>query len=162
MASPLDPVADQLEQLAAAPSTTIAPGQAPAPPTNAGGSTFDAANAFLQQQTLEEENNIRRTTRRGDSPEDAVTAARLARRYHLPTPVVSQNLQKYREQAQCDDAVEAMAQNPRLGAWMAADPANAAIANQDLKPLSALERAISIGRNLAGSAAAGVMDFSQG
>ena len=128
-----------------------------------GGSLFEEAQRVLSERTTAEETELRRTARGGtESPDAIVEARRLARRYDMPTPMVSRQLEEYKKRALADDVVEASKTNPRLGAWLAADPAHVAVAAPDLKSLSALDRALGIGRNIGGAALAGVWDFSQG
>lgn len=129
---------------------------APAP------SLFDQALQVLQGRQQAEEVALRRTALQNhQAPDQAVEANQLGQRFNVPAPVVARDLEGYRKRAQADDLLEAARTNPRLGAWLQ-DPANAAVAQPDLKPLSAIERSVSLGRNIAGAAAAGLMDFSQG
>src|ERR1051325_8366689 len=97
-------------------------------------------------------------------PDRAVGVLRLQRQTGLPTEVIDRNLEDVERQASAQDfdVDRFRAESPLLSQWLAAHPAHLALTNDDLRPLSGIERALDVARNVVGAAGAGVMEFSRG
>lgn len=128
------------------------------------GTSDNPFDDVVRQSVMGQAAKLRSSTQQAQdtSPDQAAEALKLATRYGLPSAVVGRNLDTFRERARQDDASQANRAAPKTTAWMAADPLHAAVASDDLEPLTTLERTIGVARNVAGAAGAGVMDFSRG
>lgn len=82
------------------------------------------------------------------SPDEAAESAQLARRYKLPTAVVSEFREDYRAKAKADDAKAAIEGSPQLKRWLSYDQQNAQIAHDDVQILSGIEMALRTLKNV--------------
>jgi hypothetical protein len=145
---------EALEQLAPVPEA--APAAKPR-------TLYDDAHDLLVDRQAAQDTTLRQTARASSdlTPDAAAEARRLALRYGIPSALIARKLPHYQAQAQADDVAAAGRDHPTLGAWLADDPANVAIAKDDLGPLTAMDHTLRIGRNLAGIAPAGIASLGQ-
>ena len=146
----LNPYDDAVEQLADEPATAT-----------------PAANPYddiVSEHRTEQDARLRTTVLQAgqQSPDQAAEARRLADRFGMAPSIVEKNFTAFKQRATVEDASRVGEEAPRLREWLAANPSNAAVAQDDHTPLSALERTLGIGRNIAGALSAGVAGFSAG
>jgi len=93
------------------------------------------------------------------APDQAARILAMQRKTGLPLEIVQRNLETVEQQtAAADFDVEKFrAESPLLAQWLAAHPANMALAQDDLPPLTAMEKTLRLGRNLAGAIPAGLL-----
>lgn len=91
------------------------------------------------------------------TPDKAARVLSLQRRTGFPTEVIESNLDELERKTAVDDfdVEQFRAQSPLLANWLAKNPQNFAVAQDDLAPLSRLERALQVGATSVRSAAAG-------
>lgn len=97
------------------------------------------------------------------TPDRAAHVKRLSGSTGLPAPFIERNFEAISKRVKLSDpALEDIdTKAPALAAWLE-NPTNAAVSQDDVPTLTALERTVQIGRNLVGAAGAGVMQFSSG
>lgn len=96
-------------------------------------------------------------------PDRAARVLRLQGRTGLPLDLIERNLNEVEQQSAASDfdPDRFRATSPRFARWLEQHPAHLALAQDDVRPLSALERTLGIGRNIAGAAAASTARFSR-
>lgn len=121
-------------------------------------------DSILDEQDTRHTQRLRTSVLQADqtTPDRAAESLRLSQESGLPVDVVQRNFDAYQKRAQLAGVDRLVRESPHLSEWLAADPVNAAIAKDDHPSLSALERTLGIGRNVAGALGEGVMGFSQG
>ena len=138
--SPLNPLDEAIDQLPPPPAGTLPARDAP----DVLAAEYDAiAQRRLAMQTGRLQGAA---TEAADlTPERAVEIRRLSGLLHLPPDVVQRNFDDVKRRAPIDTPFSRMIREaPALADW-AADPINAAAAQDDLPRLSALERTVRIG-----------------
>lgn len=74
------------------------------------------------------------------NPDQVAADAELARRYNLPTELVTEFKPEYETRAKVDDATKAMSDSPRLQEWLAKQPYHAEVSHDDLDNLGMVEK----------------------
>lgn len=131
--NPFDDAIDELPQQAATPA--------------AGTSKYDA---FIDEHGSEQDARVRTTTLQAGAmaPDRAAETRKYADRFGFPPSVIEGNFDAFKQRAQVDDAAQTAKAAPALGAWLAKDPANAAVAQDDLAPLSKFDRTLGYAHRL--------------
>lgn len=129
----LNPFDDAVDELPAPPPLPQA--AAPAP----------AANPFadvVREYRGEQDAKLRTTVLQGatQTPDRAAEARKYADRFGLPPSVVEHNFDTYKRKAALEDVSTVAQHAPSLGGWLAKDPSNAAVAQDDLPTLSNFDR----------------------
>lgn len=98
------------------------------------------------------------------TPEQAARVLRLQRRTGFPVDVIERNTDEIERQTNAldFDAENFRAESPLLARWLADHPSHLALVQDDLRPLSAIERTIGVGRNVAGVVGSGLLGALQG
>lgn len=99
----------------------------------------------------DEVEQIRRTARKPIEPERAARVIQLQDRTGLPAPVVERNVERIEAERSAPDPEAFARDNPVISGWLAENPNNYAVAQDDLTSLSFLERtwqALKRGRNV--------------
>lgn len=134
----------------------------PSPPQAA--AAANPYDAIVEEMDAAAETRMRVSLIQGQTstPDRVVASQRLARETGLPYSIVDRNFDAINKRHMLESAARVGRDAPQLRDWIAADSANAALAHDDMHPLSTIERTLGIGRNLAGALGEGLMNFSSG
>lgn len=95
-------------------------------------------------------------------PARKAAANQLARRYGLPPGVAEIAVEELQGRAAMEDALSAFGRSPRLGSWIADQPARAKLVHDDIQPLSDIEVAVRALKNTPTASASGFIGTNAG
>lgn len=130
---------------------------------DAGQAPENPYDAIVGRRLGREETRVRVGLERAreTSPEQASETQRIADYFRTPPILVEKHRDAFKRRYDADRAAGLVEQAPALRSWLT-DPAHAALASDDLEPLSTIDRLLQIGGNVGRAGAAGLVRFGQG
>jgi hypothetical protein len=116
----------------------------------------DEPNEFsgvVAEMAADRERRLRSNVRQAaeTTPDRHAQVMRYAEMSGLPAEVIERSFADVEKEAKTNAVPyqQLFQQNPKLAQWLSADPSNTAVASDDIEPLGAIEKTLTVGANSA-------------